>query len=82
MASTAFWARCPCWAIFSVSKQGEGIFGLTYAMKGNLNEPSITVNPLSVLTTGHLPADFRFSPAKEPVAQPQASAEPTPAVPQ
>ena len=28
-----------------ISKKGEGIFGLTYAMKGNLNEPALTVNP-------------------------------------
>ena len=61
-----------------VSKQGEGVFGLTYAMKGNLNEPSITVNPLSVLTPGILRRIFEFSPVKEPQAQPQASVESAP----
>ncbi|HYK80463.1 MAG TPA: AsmA-like C-terminal domain-containing protein [Micropepsaceae bacterium] len=61
-----------------VSKKGEGIFGLTYAMKGNLNEPGITVNPLSVLTPGIFRRIFEFSPAKEPTEQPQASAEPAP----
>jgi hypothetical protein len=69
-----------------VSKQGEGVFGLTYAMKGNLNEPSITVNPLSVLTPGILRRIFEFSPVKEPLAQPQASVESgpsaTPAAPE
>jgi len=65
-----------------VSKPGEGIFGLTYAMKGNLNEPGISVNPLSVLTPGIFRRIFEFSPAKEPVAQPQASAEPVPAAPE
>src|SRR5712671_3914616 len=61
-----------------VSKKGEGVFGLTYAMKGNLNEPGITVNPLSVLTPGIFRRIFEFSPAKEPVVQPQASVESTP----
>jgi hypothetical protein len=61
-----------------VSKKGEGIFGLTYAMKGNLNEPTLTYNPLSVLTPGIFRRIFEFSPAKEPVEQPQASAEPAP----
>ena len=65
-----------------VSKKGEGIFGLTYAMKGNLNEPVLSVNPLSVLTPGIFRRIFEFSPAKEPVEQPQASAEPAPAQPQ
>ncbi len=69
-----------------VSKKGEGVFGLTYAMKGNLNEPVLTVNPLSVLTPGIFRRIFEFSPAKEPTAQPQASAEPAleaaPAAPQ
>ena len=69
-----------------VSKKGEGVFGLTYAMKGNLNEPSITVNPLSVLTPGIFRRIFEFSPAKEPAPQPQASVAPavpaTPAAPQ
>jgi hypothetical protein len=61
-----------------VSKQGEGVFGLTYAMKGNLNEPGLTFNPLSVLTPGILRRIFEFSPAKEPVTQPQASVESAP----
>jgi len=59
-----------------VSKKGEGIFGLTYAMKGNLNEPALSVNPLSVLTPGIFRRIFEFDPPKEPPpeTQPQASA--------
>jgi hypothetical protein len=65
-----------------ISKKGEGVFGLTYAMKGNLNEPVLSTNPLSVLTPGILRRIFEFSPAKEqPLAQtppqPQASAQST-----
>lgn len=67
-----------------VSKQGEGVIGLTYAMKGNLGEPALTVNPLSVLTPGILRRLFEFSPTKQPPVppQPQASIAPPPAVPE
>jgi hypothetical protein len=61
-----------------VSKKGEGIFGLTYAMKGNLGEPTISVNPLSVLTPGIFRRIFEFDPPKAPPPEqtpPQASAE-------
>ena len=63
-----------------VSKKGEGVFGLTYAMKGNLDEPTLNVNPLSVLTPGIFRRIFEFDPPKEPPpeAQPQASAAPPP----
>jgi hypothetical protein len=64
-----------------ISKKGEGVFGLTYAMKGNLNEPVLTTNPLSVLTPGILRRIFEFSPAKEGPPQPQASAESAPKAP-
>jgi hypothetical protein len=59
------------------SRKGEGLFGLTYAMKGNLNEPTVTLNPLSVLTPGIFRRIFEFSPPKDAPLQPQpqASAE-------
>jgi hypothetical protein len=67
------------------SRKGEGVFGLTYAMKGNLNEPALSVNPLSVLTPGIFRRIFEFSPVKDaPLPQqpqPQASAEPPPQAP-
>jgi len=61
-----------------ISKKGEGIFGLTYAMKGNLDEPGLTVNPLSVLTPGIFRRIFEFDTPKEPAPQPQPQAEPQP----
>jgi hypothetical protein len=58
-----------------VSKKGEGILGLTYEMKGNISEPSITVNPLSILTPGILRRIFEFGPSRAgetaSAAQPQ-----------
>jgi hypothetical protein len=78
----SFLGAVPVLGDLLVSKQGEGIFGLTYAMKGNLNEPVLSVNPLSVLTPGIFRRIFEFAPAKEPVVQPQASVAPAvPATP-
>ena len=36
------------------SKKGEGIFGITYSMTGNSEQPVISTNPLSILTPGIL----------------------------
>lgn len=47
-----------------VSKKGEGILGLTYEMKGNIGEPGITVNPLSILTPGIFRRIFEFGPSR------------------
>jgi hypothetical protein len=58
-----------------VSKKGEGIFGLTYAMKGNLTEPTVSVNPLSVLTPGIFRRIFEFDPPKAPPPQAQEQPE-------
>ena len=55
------------------SRKGEGIFGVTYSMKGPLDDPTLMVNPLSVLTPGILRRIFEFAPATAP---PQESAEP------
>jgi len=63
------------------SRKGEGVFGVTYAVKGNLNEPSLSTNPLSLLTPGILRRIFEFAAPKMPAdAEPQATA--SPAVPQ
>jgi hypothetical protein len=37
-----------------VSKKGEGIFGITYNMHGDLDHPEVSTNPLSVLAPGIL----------------------------
>jgi hypothetical protein len=66
------------------SRKGEGIFGLTYAMKGNLNEPTVNLNPLSVLTPGIFRRIFEYAPPKEIIVPPpqqplpQTAQEPVP----
>lgn len=53
-----------------VSKKGEGILGVTYEASGNLEEPKISVNPLSVLTPGIFRRIFE---GKAPSAPDQAN---------
>ena len=71
----SFLGAVPILGDILVSKKGEGIFGLTYAMKGNLSEPNVSVNPLSVLTPGIFRRIFEFDPPKMP---PPEAQEPKP----
>jgi hypothetical protein len=56
-----------------VSKPGEGIIGMTYEASGGLDEPKISVNPLSILTPGIFRRIFE---GKAPTAPPQANKTP------
>ncbi len=51
-----------------VSKKGEGLFGITYTLHGDLDHPQISTNPLSVLAPGILRRLFEGAP-KAPAAQ-------------
>lgn len=42
-----------------ISKRGEGLFGFNYSLRGSSENPSVSVNPLSVLTPGFLREIFR-----------------------
>ena len=56
------------------SKKGEGIVGITYSLHGNMDDPSLSTNPLSVLTPGILRRIFEGTP--RPPAR--AAAAPSP----
>ena len=58
-----------------VSKKGEGILGLTYELKGDIAEPAINVNPLSILTPGILRRIFEFGPSRGQAATTTAPGE-------
>lgn len=45
-----------------ISRKGEGLFGFTYTVRGQARQPSVTVNPLSILTPGALRDLFRRAP--------------------
>lgn len=42
------------------SREGEGVVGLTYQVRGDANDPHVLVNPLSALTPGFLRRIFQF----------------------
>lgn len=44
------------------SRKGEGLFGFTYTVRGAAKNPTVTVNPLSILTPGALRDLFRRTP--------------------
>jgi len=52
-----------------VSRRGEGLFGFNYSLRGPTDGPSVSVNPLSVLTPGFLRDIFR-----RPTRMPQQEA--------
>ncbi|MFD0987578.1 YhdP family protein [Methyloligella solikamskensis] len=43
-----------------VGRQGEGIVGITFAIKGNLSDPAVLVNPMSVVAPGIFRQIFEF----------------------
>jgi hypothetical protein len=46
--------KIPVLGAIMISRQGEGIFGLTYSAKGAIKAPRVFVNPLSLATPGML----------------------------
>ncbi|MDO8289568.1 MAG: AsmA-like C-terminal domain-containing protein [Parvibaculum sp.] len=53
-----------------VGRDGEGIFGVTYAVKGATDNPSVIVNPLSVIAPGVLRRLFEFGSSLPPEKAP------------
>ncbi|MBM3544435.1 MAG: hypothetical protein FJX44_08030 [Alphaproteobacteria bacterium] len=49
-------------------RQGEGLVGITFAIKGKLDNPTVLVNPMSVMTPGIFRQIFEFDAAPEAAA--------------
>jgi hypothetical protein len=65
------------------SKKGEGIFGVTYSATGNMEQPNISTNPLSILTPGILRRIFQgHIPTKNDAPTNNPTPRPNPASPQ
>lgn len=65
-----------------IGREGEGIFGFTYAVKGDIDKPSVVVNPLSAIAPGFLRRLFEFGsslPPEEALPPPAPSSEKPPA---
>jgi hypothetical protein len=44
-----------------VGRQGEGVVGITFAIKGKLDDPEVLVNPISAITPGIFRQIFDFT---------------------
>lgn len=53
-----------------VGRQGEGVVGITFAIKGKLDDPTVLVNPMSVMTPGIFRQIFDFNGGLPPVTAP------------
>jgi hypothetical protein len=42
-------------------RQGEGLVGITFAIQGKLDDPSVLVNPMSIMTPGIFRQIFEFT---------------------
>jgi hypothetical protein len=61
-----------------VSKKGEGLFGVTYSVHGDIDAPKVSTNPLSVLAPGILRRVFEGAAPTAP-ASPASPVPPPPA---
>ncbi|PRX31890.1 AsmA-like C-terminal region [Meinhardsimonia xiamenensis] len=52
------------------TRRGEGLFGVTFTIRGAANQPRISVNPLSMLAPGGLREIFRRRPPASETAPP------------
>lgn len=56
-----------------VGRQGEGVVGITFAIKGKLDAPQVLVNPMSVMTPGIFRQIFEFTGSVSDQASPSAA---------
>ena len=52
-----------------VGRKGEGVVGITFAIKGKLDDPTVLINPMSVMTPGIFRQIFEFT-GSAPEARP------------
>ena len=71
-------AEIPIFGPLLTGPRGEGLFGITFGIKGSMERPQVIVNPLSLITPGIFrevfqmtPEDLRVIPRSRP-AQPRA----------
>jgi hypothetical protein len=70
------------------SREGEGVFGVTYGVSGEVDDLKVAVNPVSMLAPGFLRKIFQMGPtpqaaapmpAPQPQPKPEAQNAPPPA---
>ncbi len=56
-----------------VGRPGEGVVGITFAIKGKLDDPTVLVNPMSVMTPGIFRQIFEFTGSNSGPGRPAAA---------
>lgn len=73
----SFLGNVPVLGPIIIGREGEGIFAITYSVRGQTEDPTVVVNPLSAIAPGFLRRIFEFSEnmppeQKKPAAAPVA----------
>jgi hypothetical protein len=67
----AFLGELPLFGDLFVSRQGEGLLGITFAVQGRTSNPDVLVNPVSMVAPGFLRQIFEFDNQSQAGMQPQ-----------
>jgi len=65
----SFLGKVPLLGPLIVGREGEGIFAITYSVRGQADDPSVVVNPLSAIAPGFLRRIFEFGESMPPESQ-------------
>ncbi len=75
----SFLGQVPVLGPLIVGREGEGVFAITYGVRGKADDPTVIANPLSALAPGFLRRLFEFGATLPPEQPAQRQAEPQPA---
>ena len=78
----SFLGNVPVLGPLIVGREGEGIFAITYSVRGKADDPTVVVNPLSAIAPGFLRRIFEFGNTLPPEAKETAPAAENPVTPQ
>jgi uncharacterized protein YhdP len=65
----SFLGKVPLLGPLIVGREGEGIFAITYSVRGQSDDPTVVVNPLSAIAPGFLRRIFEFGESMPPESQ-------------
>ncbi|MBC7104296.1 MAG: AsmA-like C-terminal domain-containing protein, partial [Parvibaculum sp.] len=65
----SFLGKVPLLGPLIVGREGEGIFAITYSVRGRSDDPTVVVNPLSAIAPGFLRRIFEFGESMPPESQ-------------
>ncbi|MBX3506723.1 MAG: AsmA-like C-terminal domain-containing protein [Parvibaculum sp.] len=72
----SFLGQVPVLGPLIVGREGEGVFAITYGVRGNAEDPTVVVNPLSAIAPGFLRRLFEFGSTLPPEESSRSDAAP------